>query len=87
MISEVVAELKSRGSESIMDDDFADAIEEGMTVSRMPWDPSCHRAQDGWQIGEMQAAIEELETEHGVSHDKVAEWLKSWGTAKEKNAP
>jgi len=39
MISEVIAELKARGSDAVMDDDFANAIEEGMKVSRQPWNP------------------------------------------------
>jgi RHH-type rel operon transcriptional repressor/antitoxin RelB len=43
--------------------------------------------QEEWQLGEIRAAIEELDAGHGVSHEKVAAWLKSWGTAKEKNAP
>jgi predicted transcriptional regulator len=43
--------------------------------------------QVDWQCGEIQAAIEELEAGQGVSHDQVAEWLKSWGTAEEKNGP
>jgi hypothetical protein len=39
------------------------------------------------QRGEVQAAIEELDAGEAVSHEKVATWLKSWGTAKKKNAP
>jgi RHH-type transcriptional regulator, rel operon repressor / antitoxin RelB len=40
-----------------------------------------------WQLGEIRVAIDELDTGHGVGHEKVATWLKFWGTAKEKNAP
>jgi predicted transcriptional regulator len=43
--------------------------------------------QEEWQLGEIHAAIDELGAGHGVSHEKVATWLKSWGTAGEKNAP
>jgi RHH-type transcriptional regulator, rel operon repressor / antitoxin RelB len=43
--------------------------------------------QEEWQLGEVCTAIEELDAGHGVSHEKVATWLQSWGTAKEKNAP
>ena len=43
--------------------------------------------QEEWQLGEIRAAIDELDAGHGVSHERVATWLKSWGTAKEKNAP
>lgn len=44
-------------------------------------------AQEEWQLGEIRAAIDELDAGPGVGHEKVAAWLKSWGTAKEKNAP
>jgi predicted transcriptional regulator len=43
--------------------------------------------QEEWQLGEMNAAIRELDSGHAVSHDKVTAWLNSWGTAKEKKAP
>lgn len=43
--------------------------------------------QEEWQLGEIHAAINELDAGHGVNHDKAVTWLKSWGTAKEKNAP
>ncbi len=39
MISEVIAELKDRGAEAIMDDDFARDIEEGIKAHRQPWNP------------------------------------------------
>jgi len=40
-----------------------------------------------WQIGEIQAAITELNSGNGVSHKKVSGWLKSWGTTGEKKSP
>jgi predicted transcriptional regulator len=43
--------------------------------------------QEEWQLGEVHAAIKELDAGQAVSHDKAAAWLKSWGTAKKKNAP
>jgi RHH-type rel operon transcriptional repressor/antitoxin RelB len=43
--------------------------------------------QEEWQLGQVRAAIEELDAGRAVSHEKVATWLKSWGTAKKKNAP
>lgn len=43
--------------------------------------------QEEWQLGEIRAGTEELDGGQGVSHEKVAAWLKSWGTAKEKNFP
>jgi len=44
-------------------------------------------AQEEWQLGEVHAAIDEMDAGQSVGHEKVEAWLKSWGTAKEKNAP
>jgi predicted transcriptional regulator len=44
-------------------------------------------AQEEWQLGEVQAAIEELDAGQAVSHEKAATWLKSWGTNRKKHAP
>lgn len=38
-ISEVISELKARGSTAILDDDFARDIEEGIKAQRQPWNP------------------------------------------------
>lgn len=38
-ISQIVAELKARGSNAVMDDDFARDIEEGIKAQRQPWNP------------------------------------------------
>jgi antitoxin (DNA-binding transcriptional repressor) of toxin-antitoxin stability system len=38
-ISEVVAELKARGSSAVIDDDFARDIEAGIEAHRQPWTP------------------------------------------------
>jgi predicted transcriptional regulator len=43
--------------------------------------------QEEWQLGEIQAAVGELDAGQSVSHEKVATWLKSWGKAGEKKAP
>jgi RHH-type transcriptional regulator, rel operon repressor / antitoxin RelB len=40
-----------------------------------------------WQIGEIHAGIAELESGQEVSHEKVAQWLKSWGERTESKAP
>ncbi len=40
-----------------------------------------------WQLGEIQAGIGEVEAGQGVSHEKVAKWLKSWGKPGELKAP
>jgi antitoxin (DNA-binding transcriptional repressor) of toxin-antitoxin stability system len=39
MISEIVADLKARGSNAVIDDDFARDIEEGIQAHREPWNP------------------------------------------------
>ena len=39
MISDVIADLKTRGSDATMDDDFARDIEEGIKAHRQPWNP------------------------------------------------
>ena len=39
MISEVVADLKARGSTAVMDCDFARDIDEGIKAQRLPWNP------------------------------------------------
>jgi antitoxin (DNA-binding transcriptional repressor) of toxin-antitoxin stability system len=39
MISEVIADLKTRGSDTTMDDDFARDIEAGIKTHRQPWNP------------------------------------------------
>jgi predicted transcriptional regulator len=44
-------------------------------------------AQEEWQLGEVRAAVGQLGAGHGVSHEKVAAWLKSWGKAGEKKSP
>jgi predicted transcriptional regulator len=40
-----------------------------------------------WQLGEIQAGLAELDAGHGVSHEKIAKWLNSWGKAGETKAP
>ena len=38
-MTEVLADLKARGSKAVMDDDFARDIEEGINANRQPWNP------------------------------------------------
>lgn len=40
-----------------------------------------------WQLTEVQAGIAELDAGHGVSHEKVAKWLNTWGKSGETKAP
>jgi antitoxin (DNA-binding transcriptional repressor) of toxin-antitoxin stability system len=39
MISEIVADLRGRGSKAVIDDDFARDVEEGIKLHREPWTP------------------------------------------------
>lgn len=40
-----------------------------------------------WQLGELEAGVAELESGQQVSHEKVSQWLKSWGKPDETKAP
>jgi predicted transcriptional regulator len=40
-----------------------------------------------WQLGEIQQGIAELESGKQVSHDRVTEWLSTWGRRRESKAP
>lgn len=40
-----------------------------------------------WQLGEIHAAISELDGGHGLSHEKASNWLRSWGKRRETKAP
>jgi RHH-type rel operon transcriptional repressor/antitoxin RelB len=40
-----------------------------------------------WQLGEIQAGLRDLDGGDVVSHEKVATWLKSWGTRSERKPP
>ena len=40
-----------------------------------------------WQLGEIQAGLNDLDQERTVSHEKVSKWLKSWGKASESKTP
>lgn len=44
-------------------------------------------ASEEWQLGEIEAASAELDAGQGVSHEKVAKWLGSWGKKSETKAP
>ncbi|MDQ2712152.1 MAG: hypothetical protein M3Y72_01155 [Acidobacteriota bacterium] len=39
MISEVITDLRAQQSDVVIDDDFADDIEEGIRAHRQPWHP------------------------------------------------
>lgn len=40
-----------------------------------------------WQLGEIQAGINDVEAGHMVGHEKVSKWLKTWGKRGESKAP
>src|SRR4051812_40430608 len=40
-----------------------------------------------WQLAQIQAGIAELDSGRGVSHEKVANWLKNWGKPGEIRPP
>ena len=40
-----------------------------------------------WQLGEIQAGVEELDSGQGVPHEKVAKWLGFWGKKGKTRAP
>jgi len=44
-------------------------------------------ALEEWQLGEIEAASAELDAGRGVSHEKVAKWLNSWGKSDKTKAP
>ena len=40
-----------------------------------------------WQLQEIQGGMADLEAGREVSHEKVAQWLLSWGKPSESKAP
>jgi predicted transcriptional regulator len=40
-----------------------------------------------WQLGELQAGVADLESGQQIGHEKVSNWLKSWGKRGETKAP
>jgi predicted transcriptional regulator len=40
-----------------------------------------------WQVAGIEQAATSLEKGQGVSHEKVREWIDSWGRKKERPAP
>lgn len=42
---------------------------------------------EAWKLEEVQAGLAELDAAESVPHEKVAEWLKSWGTRDELPPP
>ena len=42
---------------------------------------------EGWQLDEIQAAMNELDAGRGLPHKAVATWVRSWGRKRERKAP
>ena len=40
-----------------------------------------------WQVAGIKQAIESLERGEGVSHDRVKDWVTSWGGSRERPKP
>lgn len=40
-----------------------------------------------WQLSEIQAGIDDLDSDKAVNHEKVSQWLKTWGKRGEIKAP
>ena len=40
-----------------------------------------------WQFDEIQTGIRELDEGRSVPHKEVADWLRSWGSKRERKAP
>ena len=40
-----------------------------------------------WQVAGIQKAISSLDGGEGVAHERVQEWVSSWGSKKERPAP
>jgi predicted transcriptional regulator len=44
-------------------------------------------APDSWENKHIRAGLAELEAGHGISNERVSDWLDSWGTENELPAP
>ncbi len=44
-------------------------------------------ASEEWQVGELQAGFEDLSAGRTVSHERVSNWLETWGGKREAKAP
>ena len=40
-----------------------------------------------WQVAGIQKALSSLDAGEGVAHERVQEWVSSWGSKKERPAP
>jgi predicted transcriptional regulator len=42
---------------------------------------------EAWQLDEIQAGLQELDSGRSVAHRDVSKWLQSWGKKRERKAP
>ena len=42
---------------------------------------------ESWQLDEIQAGLDELDSGRVVAHGEVSKWLRSWGKKRERKAP
>lgn len=42
---------------------------------------------DAWQLQQIEVGLKDLDAGRTVSHEKVSNWLRSWGKPKETKAP
>jgi predicted transcriptional regulator len=42
---------------------------------------------ENWQLGEIEAGLDELAKGRVVDHDRMSKWLKSWGKRSESKPP
>jgi len=42
---------------------------------------------DDWQVAGIKEAIKSLDRGEGISHERVKEWVKSWGSSNELPRP
>ncbi len=48
---------------------------------------SAYVEAEEWQLGEIRTALVELDVGQEVSHERVSNWLNSWGKPSETKAP
>jgi predicted transcriptional regulator len=48
---------------------------------------SAYVESEEWQIGQIQTGIADLDSGQEMSHEKVSNWLESWGKRAETKSP
>jgi len=50
-------------------------------------EPAAEDGYEDWKLAEIQAGLAEAEAGETVPHEKVVDWLRSWGSANELPPP